>query len=147
MRKRNRLRWTLVATEKPSRPGFYFVGKLYYPEPKVAQRVEDINCVFLQSPKDAELRNIYADDCVVWYGPVEAPKVQTGTMTRLKREQQKAFVQNHEKHCKSCGTVTGVNKRSMIYIDEREDCRKCGDKYSVEIREKVLPLDITGVVQ
>jgi ribosomal protein L40E len=148
MKKRNRLRWTLVATEAPAKPGFYFVGKLYYPEHGFKQEVQDIGCVFLQNAKDYELRNIYSDDCVVWYGPIEPPKVQTGTMTRLKREQQKAFVQNNEKHCDKCGAVSGVNKRSMLYIEDAEDCRKCGAKDAVNIREKpkAKPLDITGQV-
>lgn len=137
-----------MATETPSKPGFYFIGKLYYPEYGFKQEVQDIACVFLQNARGDELRTIYSDDCVVWYGPIEPPKVQTGTMTRLKREQQKAFVQNSEKYCGKCGAVSGVNKRSMIYIDESEDCRKCGARDSVNIREKpkAKPLDIAGNV-
>lgn len=148
MKKRNRLKWTLLAAEKPSKPGFYFVAKLYYPEHGFTQKIEDPSCVFLQNNNHSELRTPYSDDCVVWYGPIESPKIQTGTMTRLKKEQQKAFVQNNEKYCSKCGASSGVNKRSMMYIDESEDCRKCGAKNTVEIREKpkAKPLDIAGKV-
>jgi hypothetical protein len=138
MKKRNRLRWTLMSTEKPSRPGHYMVGCLYYPEVNLGpQKITDI---FTTDDMNKIANLPYEEEVVVWYGPIQIPKILIGTMTRLKREQAKFFVRTHEKHCVVCGALSGVNARSMPYLDDMEDCKKCGEKSAVEIRQKAKTL-------
>ncbi len=122
-----------MSTEKPSRPGHYIIGCLYYPEHGIPQTITDIK---MTSNKADWEHPIYADDVMVWFGPIHLPKIAVGTMTRLKREQAKAFVQAHEKHCTKCGAVSGVNSRSMQHFDAFDDCKKCGEQLAVEIRQK-----------
>ena len=122
-----------MSTDKPSRPGHYMIGCMFYPENGAPQKITDI----IMTSKESDWSDpIYADDVMVWYGPIQIPKIAVGTMTRLKREQAKAFVRMNEKHCTKCGAVSGVNSRSIVHFEALDDCKKCGEKSTVEIRQK-----------
>ena len=136
MKTRNRLKWTLVANERPKKPGHYFFGCMYYPDiPNQRTYVTDIVSVFIDKPGDVAYPKV-AEECVVWYGPVDAPSLPTNTLARLKREQGKAFSRLNKKVCNACGAESGVNSRSMAFVDSTDDCRKCGAQGSVVIVEK-----------
>jgi hypothetical protein len=137
MQNRGKKSWTLYATKKPDRPGIYYIGFLYYAEERENQEVEEQQTYSLANVRtDIAKEFLVSDDCLVWFGPITLPEVLPRTMTRLKREQRKMFVRDNEKHCSKCGHTTGVNARSMLYIDESEDCKKCNGKGTVVIQLK-----------
>lgn len=137
MQNRGKKSWTLYATKRPDKPGIYWIGFLYYCEEPMQQAIEDQQTYTLNNIRaDIAKEHLISEDCLVWFGPVNFPDSLPRTMTRLKREQRKVFVRDNEKYCTKCGHTTGVNARSMIYIDESEDCKQCNGKDTVYIRLK-----------
>jgi len=143
MKNQGKKSWTLYATKRPTEPGIYFVGILYYPEDPYREKlflengVENKHVHVITNVRD-DMTVDYgvSEECIVWWGPVLMPVVLKRTMTRLKKEQRKVFVRDNEKYCNQCGTVSAVNSRSILYSDDTEDCRKCGAVDSVLIRLK-----------
>jgi len=137
MQNRGKKSWTLYATKRPDKPGIYWIGFLYYAEERQQQQIEDQQTYTLENIRaDIAKEHLVSDDCLVWFGPVNVPDSLPRTMTRLKREQRKVFVRDNEKYCTKCGHTTGVNARSIVYIDESEDCKQCNGKDTVYIRLK-----------
>jgi len=137
MQNRGKKSWTLYATKRPDKPGIYYIGFLYYAEENAQQGVEDQQSYVLKNVRHNLAEEfLLSEDCLVWFGPVNVPEVLPRTMTRLKREQRKVFVRDNEKHCSKCGHAAGVNARSIIYIDEAEDCKECLGKDTVVIQLK-----------
>jgi hypothetical protein len=137
MKSRGKKSWNLYSIKKPEVPGLYFVGFLYFPEHGKPHVIEEEQTFKLTNAKQDIAQEFLVDqNCLLWYGPVNLPSLLPRTMTRLKREQRKAFVRDYEKRCIACGHVAGVNARSIMYIDDPEDCKKCNGKSTVSIELK-----------
>jgi hypothetical protein len=134
------LKWELYSHTRPTVPGNYWVATLKYPEKGYQASVTDFATVPLQNAWHnlAQLLDIEPER-LMWYGPLDWPDVKPNAFKRLIKAQQQEFVRTHEKHCCECGDITGVNSRSMPYIAEPVNCRKCESINTVRIRQKLTP--------
>ena len=135
-------KWELLSNSKPTKAGYYWAGVLEYPDEYGRRKGVYYKLLWL---KTSELPFGMQSQCghnaqhIVWYGPIDPPEMKPKALQRLIAAQEDHFVETHQKHCEDCGWTSGVNKRSIGYLGQKEDCPECrclNGNNTVVIKEK-----------
>ena len=139
-------KWELLSDAKPTKPGYYWVGVLEYPDEHGRRKGVYYKLLWIKAseiPFGMQSQCGFNAQHIVWFGPLDPPEMKKGELRRLILAQESHFVGTYYKHCEACGWTSGLNKRSIGYIGQREDCPECrwrnGDN-TVAIKEKALDI-------
>lgn len=142
MTKKSVRKWELLSAVKPRTPGYYWAGVLEYPDEWGRRKGIYYKLLMLRTselPFGMQSQCGHNAEHIVWYGPLDPPDMKEGALHRLIHKQEDHFVTSHYKHCEACGWQSGVNRRSIGYLGQKEDCPACkgeNGENTVSIKER-----------